>query len=250
MSQAITLDEVWLGYRSGPVLSGLSLAVDAGEVMALLGPSGSGKTSVLRLILGLVAPERGTVRIGGELASSAGRIVLPPEERNVAVVFQDLALWPHLTVAGNLAFGLESRRMPREERERRIADMLRRVALAGKKRRYPGELSGGERQRVALARAMVLEPRAVLFDEPLANLDASLKCDMLMLVRELLAERTTALYVTHDIREAAALRGRIAVLSNGRISQTGTLKDLHANPASDFARGLVQGLESAGTLDA
>lgn len=240
---AIALEDVRLRYRSGPVLSRLSLEASAGEVLALLGPSGSGKTSVLRLILGFAAPDRGVVRIGGEVMSEAGRIRVPPEERGVAVVFQDLALWPHLTVAGNLAFGLESGGIPREERVQRIAHMLHRVGLAGKERRHPGELSGGERQRVALARALVLEPRAVLFDEPLTNLDASLRREMLALLRELLTERgATAIYVTHDMREAASLGDRIAVLLDGRIIQTGTLDKLRACPASDFVQSLLKDL--------
>lgn len=237
----LSLEGVSLSYRSVPVLSDLSLAVRSGETLALLGRSGSGKTSALRLILGFIAPDRGRVRVAGAVASEDGRIRIPPEERGVAIVFQDLALWPHLTVEGNLGFGLEAKGMRREERQSRIAGMLGRVGLDGKERRFPGELSGGERQRVALARALVLEPAAVLFDEPLTNLDVALKREMIGLLGELLAERSaTALYVTHDVREAAALGHRIAILEAGRVVQAGTLDHLRARPADGFVASLVE----------
>ena len=163
-----------------------------------------------------------------------------PEERGLAVVFQDLALWPHLTVAGNLAFGLKSRGATPREREARIQFILGRVGLAGKELSHPGQLSGGERQRVAIARALVREPRAVLLDEPLSNLDVGLKRELLSVFRDLLKERrTTALYVTHDLREAAALGDRIAVMEQGRVVQQGTLESLRANPSSRFVRELL-----------
>ena len=223
MTAAITLDSVGLTYSDHPILEDVSLSLQEGEVLSLLGPSGSGKTSVLRIVLGFVPPSRGSVWVASRLASGDGRVRTPPEERHLAVVFQDLALWPHLTVFGQLAFGLESRGVPGRERGVRIEAMLKRVGLAGRERSYPGELSGGEKQRVAIARALVLEPRAVLLDEPLSNLDVDLKRELLSLFRELLRERsTTALYVTHDLREAAALGDRIAVMEEGRIVQDGT----------------------------
>ena len=175
MTAAITLDSVGLTYSDHPILEDVSLSLQEGEVLSLLGPSGSGKTSVLRIVLGFVPPSRGSVWVAGRLASGDGRVRTPPEERHLAVVFQDLALWPHLTVFGQLAFGLESRGVPGRERGVRIEAMLKRVGLAGRERSYPGELSGGEKQRVAIARALVLEPRAVLLDEPLSNLDVDLK---------------------------------------------------------------------------
>ncbi len=237
---AIALEEVFLNYRDVPALAGLTLEVRPGEILALLGPSGSGKSSLVRLVLGLIAPARGAVRLYGEAVSREGRILMPPEERRLAVVFQDLALWPHLTVRGNLEFGLKARGLPAAERNERIVRMLERLGLQGKERRFPGELSGGERQRVAIARALVLEPRAVLLDEPLASLDASLKREMLLVFRELLKERRlTALYVTHDLREAACLGDRIAVLEHGRLVQTGSLEHLREAPGSEFVKALA-----------
>ena len=240
---AIALEEVSLRQRSVEVVSGVSLAVAEAEILALLGPSGAGKTSVLRLILGLVAPAHGTVRLRGEVASVGDRILRPPEERDLAVVFQDLALWPHLTVHGNLAFGLAARGVRRAEREARIATMLARVGLSRKARRHPGELSGGERQRVAIARALVADPGAVLLDEPLVHLDPGLRRECLAMFRELLVERrATAIFVTHDPREAVSLGDRIAVMEHGRLIQTGTLAALRAGPRNEFVARLLEDL--------
>ena len=240
MSAAIALDGISLALGGEPVLSAVSLAVAEGEVVALLGPSGSGKTSLLRLVLGFVAPASGAVRLHGSVVSQAGRIMVPPEERRLAVVFQDLALWPHLTVEGNLAFGLAARGVPRAERASRVDAMLRRVGLEGSGRRFPGELSGGQRQRVAIARALVQEPRAVLLDEPLSNVDVELRRELLGLFGELFRERgATVLYVTHDLREAAAMAGRVAILEAGRVVQEGSLGDLRGAPATPFVRALV-----------
>ncbi len=251
MSSAIAIEEITLRYAGRLVLDELSLTVERGEVLTLLGPSGSGKTSVLRVILGFATPETGTVRLSGEVASREGRLLVLPEERGLAVVFQDLALWPHLSVAGNLAFGLESKRVPRSERDARIRAILESVGLAGKEHSRPGQLSGGERQRVAIARALVLQPRAVLLDEPLSNLDVGLKRELLSVFRDLLKERrTTALYVTHDLREAAALGDRIAVVEEGHLVQEGTLDSLRARPASSFVRGLLDDLAWEGTAGA
>ena len=241
MKPAICLDDIQFGYDGSPVLSGFNLSVETGEVLALLGPSGCGKTTVLRLILGLVVPDNGTVRLGDAVVSERGRLLVSPEERGLAVVFQDLALWPHLTVRGNLNFGLAARSVSRRERESRITAILERLGLADKGSRYPGILSGGERQRVAIARALVLEPRAVLLDEPLSNLDVTLKRELLSLFRGLFRERgSTAIYVTHDLREAASLGDRIAVMEAGSIVQIGTLDELRETPASAFVRGLVK----------
>ena len=173
MSPAISLENIRLRHGSLDVLAGLSLRIDPGETVVLVGPSGSGKSTALRVILGLVAPDDGTVRLGDEIVTEGRRSLVPPERRGLAVVFQDLALWPHLTVEAHLGFGLDVRKIPREVRVERIRTMLERVGLGEKAGRFPGELSGGERQRVAIARALVHQPRAVLFDEPLTNLDSS-----------------------------------------------------------------------------
>jgi ABC-type sugar transport system ATPase subunit len=240
MNPAISLENVQFHYDGKRVLADFHLSVENGQVLALLGPSGCGKTTVLRLVLGLAVPAAGIVRLGGTIVSEGRRLRVPPEERGLSVVFQDLALWPHLTVRGNLDFGLAARGVPLPERESRITAILERLALADKASRYPGELSGGERQRVAIARALVLDPQAVLLDEPLSNLDVALKRGFLSLFRNLFQERhCTAIYVTHDLREAASLGDQIAVMESGRITQVGTFSELREQPASAFVKGLV-----------
>jgi iron(III) transport system ATP-binding protein len=235
---AIALEEVRVRLGATTALDGLTLRVAAGELVALLGPSGSGKTSAIRAILGFVTPDAGVIRLDGRIASEQGRVVIPPEQRGVGAVFQDLALWPHLTVHGNLAFGLHQ--LPRDARDQRIATILERVGLTGKAQRHPGELSGGERQRVAIARALALEPRVVALDEPLANLDVMLKHDLLDLVASLLRERgTAAIYVTHDPWEAEALADRVAVIQAGRLVQAGTIAELRAKPAAPVVEQLL-----------
>lgn len=241
MKPALALEGVTFGYGDRPILDDLDLSVEQGQIVVLLGPSGSGKSSILRLLLGFAAPASGRILIGGEQASAAGKIGVPPEERDLAVVFQDLALWPHLSVRGNLAFGLDARGVEAHVRDERIRDVLARVGLADKDRRHPGALSGGERQRAAIARALVLEPRAVLLDEPLSNLDAQHKRQLLDLFRAVFKERaTTVLYVTHDLREAVVLADRIAVLEEGRIVQEGSIDELRRAPNTDFVRALIE----------
>jgi len=224
--------------RRGPrhVVHDVSLSVCEGETVALLGPSGSGKSTLVRVVLGLTRPESGTVRIRGEVASRAGKVRIPPEERHIAVVFQDLALWPHLSVVGNLRFVLRARRRSREDEGHRITSILKQVGLSGFERRYPGELSGGERQRLAIARALVSEPTAVILDEPLAGADVMMKQDLLGLFGELFANHHAAvLYVTHDPEEAAALSSRFVILEQGRVLFDGPSSDM-AETLSDFAR--------------
>jgi len=248
MKPMIELEDIDLEYRHNRVLSGLTLSAQEGEFLALLGPSGCGKSTVLRLILGFVAPTRGRLRIAGEIVSRDGSVLRAPEERGLAVVFQDLALWPHLNVRQNLAFGLAAQGVVADERERRIAAMLDRVGLRDKAHRYPGALSGGERQRVAIARALVLKPRAVLLDEPLANVDVALKRELLGLFNEVLTEyQTTTIYVTHDLSEAMVLGDRAAVLEAGRIVQQGTLDEFRAHQATPFVQALVDHAAATGT---
>ncbi len=240
MSDAIAVEELSVAFANTPAISSVNLRVPAGHVMALVGPSGSGKTTLLRALLGLCTPDCGVIRIGGREVSRGGELFSAPEERNLAVVFQDLALWPHMTVEGNLAFGLAAKKIDRAERSTKIATMLQRVGLRGKERRHPHELSGGERQRVAIARALVLEPAAVLMDEPLANLDIVLKRELLDLFRDLFRERSaTVVYITHDPREALALSDSLAVLEGGRLTQVGSAAELSAAPATTFVRALV-----------
>jgi ABC-type sugar transport system ATPase subunit len=216
------------------VLDRVELAVAPEETVAILGPSGSGKSTLLRAILGLVPIAEGSLRIGAHATERT-----PPEERSLAMVFQDLALWPHLTVHQNLAFGLEVKRVARAERERRIAATLESLGLAALADRRPGRLSGGEQQRVALARALVLDPIAMLFDEPFASLDVMLKAELVELVRRLLRERAlTALFVTHDPWEARALADRVVVLEEGRITASGTIEEVSASASTPFLRAL------------
>jgi len=206
----LELDSVLLEYGEHPVLNGLSLGVQEGERLVILGPSGCGKTTILRLFAGLELPRRGRVLLRGRVAAENGRLIIPPEKRNLGMVFQDLALWPHLSVAGNLEFGLRARGIARDERRRRILSMLEIVELEDLASRKPSELSGGQQQRVALARALVLEPEALLMDEPLSSLDPELKLrlrgEILSLQKRL---HFTLIYVTHQEEEARFLADRI-----------------------------------------
>ncbi len=246
MTPAIEIEDLTLAYGDKRVLHGISLTVDAGEAVAVVGPSGSGKSSLLRAVLGLAAPRSGIVRFGGVEVSRDRRILVPPEQRRLAVVFQELALWPHLSVAGQLAFGLRARGVKRAERRARIAAMLERVGLDGRRDAFPDELSGGEQQRLAIARALVLQPAALLLDEPLSSLDVALKTELLELFRTLLSDgQLTTLLVTHDPREAAALGHRIAILEEGRLTQIGTLAELRSDPAHPFTGAFLEALRTA-----
>ena len=215
MTSMIEMADVDLEYGHKRVLQGLTLAVQAGEFLALLGPSGCGKSTILRLILGFIAPTRGQLRIAGEIVSRNGSVLSPPEARRLAVVFQDLALWPHLSVHQNLAFGLAAQGVAAAERERRIAAMLDRVGLSDMAQRYPGALSGGERQRVAIARALVQKPRAVLLDEPLANVDAQ-SATVIMNALQRIRTGRTCMIITHN-PALCTIADEVLHLQNGRL---------------------------------
>ncbi|MDP3739519.1 MAG: ABC transporter ATP-binding protein [Hyphomonadaceae bacterium] len=235
----IEMRDVTVRLGGKTILDRVSLSV-GDEVVALAGPSGCGKTTLLRVLLGLETPVDGEVWIGGQSVSARGRLLVLPEHRNIAMVFQDLALWPHLTARGNLAFGLKARSIPKDQRERRIAAALAWVGLDGKGDKRPGQLSGGERQRVAIARALVLDPHALLLDEPFASLDILLKHEIVNLLVRLFAERRLpTLCVTHDPRDAAFLAKRVIVLESGRIVQEGTLSELAEAPATPFVRAFA-----------
>ncbi len=217
-------------YGSQPVVAGLDLTADRGEFVALLGPSGCGKTTTLRLIAGFEELDRGTIEVGGRLVAGPG-ISEPPERRRVGMVFQDYALFPHLTVGRNVGFGLP--RLPREERDARIATALTAVGLGGFGERMPHHLSGGQQQRVALARALAPEPEVILLDEPFSNLDAELRATVRAEVRQILADAAaTALLVTHDQEEALSLADRVAVMWDGRVVQAATPEELYHRPVS------------------
>jgi len=244
MNALLSLENVHLQLGRREILRGISLALAPGEVLGILGPSGAGKSCAVRVALGLLQPTTGTVHVAGRLASRGGDVLLPPEERGLGVVFQDLALWPHLTVRGHLEFCLSAQARPRRTWGDAIGELLGQVGLRGKEERFPAELSGGERQRVAIARALITSPRAVLLDEPLSNLDVALKEELLDLFGAVLGERgAAALFVTHDAREAALLARRLLVLEEGRIVQEGTFAELTAHPTSQFVQRLVASLE-------
>jgi iron(III) transport system ATP-binding protein len=230
MARGVTIERVSFGYGATPVLDDISLEVGRGEFFAFLGPSGSGKTTLLRLIAGFGTPPSGRIRIGERDVTS-----LPPWSRNVGMVFQSYALWPHMTVARNVAFGLERRRLPRAEIDRKVAEALALVGLTAFAERRPAQLSGGQQQRVALARTLVIEPEVLLLDEPVSNLDAKLRVEMRSELRRLQRKLgITAIYVTHDQEEANTIADRIAVLDGGRIQQIGTPVELYDRPANRF----------------
>jgi iron(III) transport system ATP-binding protein len=211
---AIELQSVAKTYRGKRVVDSLSFMVEAGERVVLFGPSGCGKSTILFLIAGLVAPDAGEIRLDGRVASTARRIHVGPDRRGVAMVFQDLALWPHMSVSKNIGFGLRARRVPTAERKRRVADMANLVGLGDYLEARPGELSGGQQQRVALARALALEPRILLMDEPLSSLDEALSRRLRAEILRLHAEFAfTLVFVTHSRDEAHAIGMRIIELS-------------------------------------
>jgi len=230
--QAISAQELTLSYGTTPILRGIDFAMPAGQTLALLGPSGCGKTTLLRLVAGLLAPTSGQVAIHGQLVAGPG-VFVPPEKRQLGMVFQDYALWPHLTVAGNVAFPLEMAGVGRAEREARVIAALDRVGLGSMAARSPSALSGGQQQRVAIARAIVGEPRIVLFDEPLSNLDRELRETMVAELGALIRGLgLTAIYVTHDQSEALTLADQVAVMAAGQIAQMAAPEDLVSQPAS------------------
>jgi iron(III) transport system ATP-binding protein len=229
---------------SQPVVQDISLWVEPGELLSLLGASGCGKTTLLRLIAGFEQPQSGTIDLDGQRVAGDHRWV-PPERRDIGMVFQDYALFPHLTVADNLAFGLQkSHRNPAglspQQRQERVSEMLELVNLSGFGQRYPHELSGGQQQRVALARALAPKPRLILLDEPLSNLDVQVRLKLRQEIRTALKHiGCTAILVTHDQEEALSISDRVAVLRQGQIEQLGTPEELYQTPASSFIAEFV-----------
>jgi len=232
---SITLDDVRKRYGDTEAVRGISLDIADGELLVLVGPSGCGKSTLLRMIAGLEAITSGTVRIGTRVVNE-----LEPAERNIAMVFQNYALYPHMTVRQNLSYGLRNRGMKAAEIERRITEAAASLEIAAFLDRKPGQLSGGQRQRVAMGRAIVREPAAFLFDEPLSNLDAKLRVQMRVEIRRLQRSlQTTSVYVTHDQMEAMTLADRLVVLNGGVVEQVGRPIDLYERPASLFVAGFV-----------
>ena len=232
---AVAIENVALHFGATQVLRDINLKVEPGEFFALLGPSGSGKSTLLRLIAGFNRNQAGRVLIDGRDVSA-----VPPWQRNVGMVFQNYALWPHMTVAQNIAFGLEERRLPTADIKRRVAAVVELVELNGLEQRRPGQLSGGQQQRVAIARTLAIEPQLLLLDEPLSNLDAKLRLQTRQELKKLQRRlNITTLFVTHDQEEALTTCDRIAVLDQGVIQQVGTPLALFDHPQNRFVSQFI-----------
>ena len=234
-SASVTLENIVKRYGEVTAVAGVSFAIETGHLVTLLGPSGCGKTTTLRMIAGLEVPTSGRILIGGDDVTR-----LPPSARDVSMVFQSYALFPHMNVLENVSYGLIE--LPKAARREKAAEGLRLVGLEGYEKRFPSELSGGQQQRVACARALVLEPRVLLFDEPLSNLDAKLRRRLREDIRELQQGlKLTSVYVTHDQEEALAVSDRIIVMNEGRIAQEGAPADLYERPADIFVADFIGG---------
>jgi len=233
--EAIRAEKVSKAFGKVRALEGVSLDVSPGELFFLLGASGCGKTTLLRCIAGLESPDAGVIRFGEREVTK-----LPPHQREAAMVFQSYALWPHLNVERNIAFGLEERRLPKPEIRRRVVEALESVHLAGLGERSIDQLSGGQQQRVALARALVVKPKCLLLDEPLSNLDAKLRVEMRHEIRRIVKENgLTAIYVTHDQEEALSMADRLAVMEKGAIAQIGTPEEIYRHPWNAHVAGFI-----------
>ena len=227
----ITIQNLTKRFAGTPVLSAIDLEIEAGELFFLLGPSGCGKTTLLRHIAGFYQPDAGSIAFDGQDVTR-----IPPHLRETAMMFQSYALWPHLSVAENIAFGLEERHLPRPEIEGRVDEALRMVSLDGYGTRRIQQLSGGQQQRVALARALVIRPKVFLLDEPLSNLDTRLRIEMRTEIRRICKEfGLTGIYVTHDREEAMSMGDRVAIMDAGKIIQVGNPTDVYRNPVNKMA---------------
>jgi iron(III) transport system ATP-binding protein len=246
MTIILALDQISKQFRGAktPVLQAISFTLHQGELLSLLGSSGCGKTTLLRVIAGFEAPQSGTIQLAGQCVAAADR-GLPPERRDIGMVFQDYALFPHLSVANNVAFGLKRSHRHRSaptsrQIQQRVTETLALVKLNGFEQRYPHQLSGGQQQRVALARALAPQPSLILFDEPLSNLDVQVRLTLRQEIREILKRTgTAAIFVTHDQEEALSISDRMAVLNHGQIEQIGTPEDLYQSPHTRFVAEFV-----------
>src|SRR3954470_128683 len=232
---SIQVKQLTKQFGSIVALHGLDLTINPGELFFLLGPSGCGKTTLLRTIAGFYIPEEGKIFFGDQDVTR-----LEPHKRNTGMMFQSYALWPHMTVAENVAFGLEERRVARDEIKRRVGEALESVRMGQYAERRPNQLSGGQQQRVALARALVIRPRCLLLDEPLSNLDAKLRLEMRTEIRRVCKEfKLTTVYVTHDQKEALSISDRMAILDGGRVRQVGTPRDVYRRPTCALVANFI-----------
>ena len=235
MGVSIQIDNVTKAYGDTVVIKGLSAEIKPGEFFTLLGPSGCGKTTLLRMIIGFNSIEEGEIRVDGKRVND-----IPTNKRNMGMVFQNYAVFPHMNVRDNVGYGLKNRHVPKNERYKKVEEILRLVKIDQFANRMPVQLSGGQQQRVALARAIVIEPDVLLMDEPLSNLDAKLRVEMRNVIKRIQHEvGITTVYVTHDQEEALAISDRIAVMHNGVIQQIGTPKYIYQRPANEFVSGFI-----------
>ena len=235
MGVAIEVDNVVKRYGDHTVINGMSLTIRPGEFFTLLGPSGCGKTTLLRMIIGFNSIEGGEIRVDGQVINN-----IPTNRRNMGMVFQNYAVFPHMNVRDNVAYGLKTRKVPREERRKRADEMLDMVKISQYADRMPAQLSGGQQQRVALARAIVIQPDVLLMDEPLSNLDAKLRVEMRNVIKRIQHQvGITTVYVTHDQEEALAVSDRIAVMHDGVVQQIDSPKRVYQRPANEFVAGFI-----------
>ncbi|NJE05104.1 ABC transporter ATP-binding protein [Thermococcus sp. M36] len=231
----VKLENIVKTFGETVALKGIDLHIKAGELFTLLGPSGCGKSTTLRIIAGLDFPDSGTIHFGDEEVT-----YLPSSKRGAVLVFQNYALWPHMTVFDNVAYGLKLKKLPKDEIKKKVEWALELVKLEGFADRYPTQLSGGQQQRVAIARALVVEPKVLLLDEPLSNLDAKLRLEMRSEIRRIQRELgITVIYVTHDQEEAMAISDRIAVMNVGTVEQVGTPKEIYETPRTEFVASFM-----------
>ena len=235
MAVSVGIDKVVKRFGAFVALKGVCVEIRPGELFFLLGPSGCGKTTLLRCVAGFHRPESGRILIGEQDVTD-----IPPHKRDTGMMFQSYALWTHMTLAENVAFGLEMRKLPRAEIRRRVLEALELVHLAERAKARPNQLSGGQQQRVALARALVIKPQCLLLDEPLSNLDAKLRLEMRMEIRGICKQAgLTAVYVTHDQKEALSVADRLAVMRDGAIEQIGTPEAVYRKPVNRFVAGFI-----------
>ena len=235
----VTLEGLTKRFAEAAAVHDLHLEIGDGEFVSLLGPSGCGKTTTLSLIAGFLQPEEGEIRVDQQVVSSRS-VLVPPERRNMSMIFQSYAVWPHMTVFQNVAYGLKFKKLPGDDAGTRVEKLLRLVHLDTLRDRYPAELSGGQQQRVALARALVVQPQILLLDEPLSNLDANLREEMRFEIRRLHEEfRITTIYVTHDQAEAMVTSDRIAVMHLGKVIQVGTPQEIFERPKTTFVAEFI-----------